>query len=133
MLVSVSVEDELTSLLPAARLGGDVVAPPRKRAVPAQRSSVGALFAPVESLVDAPGQRIRYARVPATGSGYLQYTMPTLRCSTCGTVYYSAATDQLLELVLVRFGCEFCDTDEPLQVTDAGVGYLATEPELNKA
>jgi hypothetical protein len=52
--------------------------------------------------------------------------MPTLRCSACGATYYTAATDQLLDLVL--FGCEVCDTDEPLNVTDAGVGYLA-EPE----
>ena len=69
------------------------------------------------------------ARVPAIGAGYLQYTMPTLRCSGCGAVYYSAATDPLSELVLVMFGCEFCDTGEPLHVIDSGVGYLGPAPE----
>jgi hypothetical protein len=54
--------------------------------------------------------------------------MPTLRCSACGATYYTAATDQLLDLVLVTLGCEVCDADEPLNVIDAGVGYLA-EPE----
>jgi hypothetical protein len=55
--------------------------------------------------------------------------MPTLRCSACGATYYTAATDQLLELVLVMFGCEICNTGEPLYVTDSGVGYLAAVPE----
>jgi hypothetical protein len=58
--------------------------------------------------------------------------MPTLRCSACGATYYTAATDELLDLVLVMFGCEVCHTDEPLNVTDAGVGYLA-EPDRHAA
>jgi hypothetical protein len=53
--------------------------------------------------------------------------MPTLRCSACGAAYYTAAADQLLELVLVMYGCEVCDTDEPLYVIDAGVGYVPAE------
>jgi hypothetical protein len=55
--------------------------------------------------------------------------MPTLRCSACGATYYTAATDQLLDLVLVMFGCEVCETSEPLYVTDSGVGHLAAVPE----
>jgi|SoiMethySBSTD1v2_1073268.scaffolds.fasta_scaffold3496370_2 hypothetical protein len=51
--------------------------------------------------------------------------MPTLRCAACGATYYTAATDQLLELVLVMFDCEICDAADPLYVTDGGVGYLA--------
>ena len=57
--------------------------------------------------------------------------MPTLRCSACGTTYYTAATDQLLDLVLVVFGCEVCRTTEPLYVTDSGVGYVAGSPDLH--
>ena len=51
--------------------------------------------------------------------------MPTLECSSCGATYYTAATDQLLQLVLVMFDCEVCDTERPLHVSDSGVGYLA--------
>jgi len=58
--------------------------------------------------------------------------MPTLECSSCGATYYTAATDQLLQLVLVMFDCEVCDTERPLQVSDSGVGYLA-EPERRAA
>ncbi len=55
--------------------------------------------------------------------------MPTLKCSTCGATYYTAASDRLLDLVLVMFGCEACDEGAPLHVTDAGAAYLAAEPE----
>jgi len=54
--------------------------------------------------------------------------MPTLECSACGAIYYTAATDQILELVLVMFGCEVCEPGEPLYVTDSGVGYLGRGP-----
>ena len=43
--------------------------------------------------------------------------MPTLKCSTCGATYYTAASDRLLDLVLVMFGCEACDEGAPLHVT----------------
>jgi hypothetical protein len=51
--------------------------------------------------------------------------MPTLRCTTCGAKYYTAATTELLKLVVSTFRCEVCREDDPLQVVDAGVGYLA--------
>jgi hypothetical protein len=58
--------------------------------------------------------------------------MPTLRCAACGATYYTAATDQLLELVLVMFGCGVCTTTEPLYVTDSRVDDLAPTPEARE-
>jgi hypothetical protein len=36
-------------------------------------------------------------------------------------------------MVLIMFGCEICATDADLRVIDAGVGYLATDPERDAA
>ena len=55
--------------------------------------------------------------------------MPTIQCANCGAQYYSAATDQLLDLVVALFDCDQCVERGPMCVLDAGVGYLAKEPE----
>jgi hypothetical protein len=55
--------------------------------------------------------------------------MPTLQCDACGAQYYSAASGELLDLVVALFDCEQCAERGPMRVLDAGVGYLAEEPE----
>jgi hypothetical protein len=55
--------------------------------------------------------------------------MPTIQCDNCGAQYYSAATDELLDLVVALFDCEQCAERGPVRVLDAGVGYLAEERE----
>ena len=59
--------------------------------------------------------------------------MPTLECANCGAQYYSAATDELLDLVVALFDCERCAERGPIRVIDAGVGYLALEPEQHSS
>ena len=55
--------------------------------------------------------------------------VPTIQCESCGAQYYSAACDQLLELVVALSDCDMCAERGPMRVIDAGVGYLAEEPE----
>ncbi len=55
--------------------------------------------------------------------------MPTIQCDNCDAQYYSAASDQLLDLVVALFECDRCAERGPVRVIDAGVGYLAAEPE----
>jgi hypothetical protein len=55
--------------------------------------------------------------------------MPTLQCAACGARYYTAASQQLLKLVLTTFRCELCSEHSTLRAIDDGVGYLAPSGE----
>ena len=99
-----------------------VQAPPWETSATARRS-LGALRAVAQHQL----RRFRPGRTPNAdyreGAG-----MPTLQCESCGAQYYSAATDELLDLVVALFDCEQCVERGPMRVTDAGVGFLAEEP-----
>ena len=42
--------------------------------------------------------------------------MPTLQCTSCGATYYTAATGPHLALSPLLYGCQSCDSREPLHI-----------------